>query len=207
MNLIPKFRSLRKEQSELELRIHYKEPTCMAKLSKTLELAISNVENRPLIFVCIGTDRSTGDSLGPLIGSRMKRTHLPNLHVFGTLDQPVHAVNLMTTYNHIKKTYNNPFIIGIDACLGRYNSVGMITVGEGPVLPGAGVNKDLPPIGDIHLTGVVNVSGYMEYFVLQNTRLHLVMTMADLMSLSLITAILHTNEKAPTTKVNSLNID
>ena len=48
----------------------------------------------------------------------------------------------------------------------------------GPVKPGAGVNKELPAVGDIHITGIVNVSGFMEYFVLQNTRLHLVMKMA-----------------------------
>ena len=29
-------------------------------------------ENRPIIFVCIGTDRSTGDSLGPLVGEKLK---------------------------------------------------------------------------------------------------------------------------------------
>ena len=30
----------------------------------------------------------------------------------------------------------------------------------------------------MHITGIVNVSGFMEYFVLQNTRLHLIMEMA-----------------------------
>ena len=29
-------------------------------------------ENRDIIFLCIGTDRSTGDSLGPLIGYKLK---------------------------------------------------------------------------------------------------------------------------------------
>lgn len=69
-------------------------------------------------------------------------------------------------------------MIAIDACLGRFKSVGAITVAKGPVRPGAGVNKQLPPVGDLHITGVVNVSGFMEFFVLQNTRLHLVMNMA-----------------------------
>jgi putative sporulation protein YyaC len=55
----------------------------------------------------------------------------------------------------------------------------MIQVGEGPVRPGAGVNKDLPPVGTHHITGIVNVGGFMEYFVLQNTRLSLVMDLTD----------------------------
>ena len=57
-------------------------------------------------------------------------------------------------------------------------SVGIIQIGMGPVKPGSGVNKELPAVGDIHITGIVNVSGFMEYFVLQNTRLHLIMKMA-----------------------------
>ncbi|MFP3381143.1 DUF1256 domain-containing protein, partial [Bacillus sp. SIMBA_069] len=48
----------------------------------------------------------------------------------------------------------------------------------GALKPGAGVGKELPPIGDASITGVVNVGGFMEYFVLQNTRLSLVMKMA-----------------------------
>ena len=40
--------------------------------------------------------------------------------------------------------------------------------------PGAGVNKDLPPVGDLYITGVVNVGGFMDYLVLQNTRLYLI---------------------------------
>ncbi len=61
-------------------------------------------------------------------------------------------------------------------------SVGSASLGIGPVKRGAGVNKELPPVGDIHITGVVNVSGFMEFFVLQNTRLHLVMCIADLIA-------------------------
>ena len=29
-------------------------------------------DKRPIIFLCIGTDRSTGDSLGPLIGYKLQ---------------------------------------------------------------------------------------------------------------------------------------
>ncbi|WEG12793.1 spore protease YyaC [Pullulanibacillus sp. KACC 23026] len=206
MNLIPKIRSFMKEQSDTSLRVHYKDQTCTAKLSKELERVILKASDRPLVLVCIGTDRSTGDSLGPIIGSRLNDSCLPNVHIFGTLDQPVHAINLKQTYEQIHSTFNHPFIIGIDACLGRYNNIGVITLGDGPVLPGAGVNKQLPPIGDIHLTGIVNVGGYMEYMVLQNTRLYLVMAMAEKMSHALITAISNTIHRDPPTKINVLSL-
>ncbi|MDT2277191.1 DUF1256 domain-containing protein [Paenibacillus larvae] len=36
----------------------------------------------------------------------------------------------------------------------------------------------MPPVGDIHIKGIVNIGGYMEYLVLQCTRLALVDEMA-----------------------------
>ena len=38
----------------------------------------------------------------------------------------------------------------------------------------------------MHIIGIVNVGGFMEYLVLQNTRLSLVMRMADVISTGLI---------------------
>ncbi|WP_345613734.1 spore protease YyaC, partial [Pseudonocardia adelaidensis] len=74
--------------------------------------------------------------------------------------------------------HNNPFIIAVDASLGKTESVGNIIGDTGSLRPGAALNKDLPEIGDIHITGVVNISGFMEYAVLQSTRLSLVVEMA-----------------------------
>ncbi|WP_078543261.1 spore protease YyaC [Litchfieldia alkalitelluris] len=159
-------------------RILYNQEDAEKDISlKVTSLLPSN--NQPIIIICIGTDRSTGDSLGPLVGTKLTEKRLSQFHVYGTLDDPIHAVNLEEKMNWIKQTYQKPFIIGIDACLGRLKSVGIISIGDGPVKPGAGVNKALTPVGDIHITGIVNVSGFMEYFVLQNTRLSLVMKMAD----------------------------
>ncbi|QPA30944.1 spore protease YyaC [Thermaerobacillus caldiproteolyticus] len=134
--------------------------------------------SQPIAIVCIGTDRSTGDSLGPLVGTMLKEKNVSHFYVYGTLEEPIHAMNLEEKISAIRSIHENVFIIAVDACLGRLKSVGAITIAEGPVKPGAGVNKQLPPVGDLHITGVVNVSGFMEFFVLQNTRLHLVMNMA-----------------------------
>jgi len=145
---------------------------------------------RPIVVLCIGTDRSTGDSLGPLIGTQLASLHLPQLKVIGTLEKPVHATNLAEHIQLIQDSFYNPFVIAVDASLGRLNSVGSITLSDGPLKPGAGVNKDLPEVGEVHLTGIVNVGGFMEYMVLQNTRLSLVWKMAERMSQLLSTAYL-----------------
>ena len=49
---------------------------------------------RGIVFLCIGTDRSTGDSLGPLIGYKLNQMKISKATVFGTLERPVHAMNL-----------------------------------------------------------------------------------------------------------------
>jgi len=163
-------------------KIHIDNPLAVPKFSWDLLGRLEKydaLEARPKILLCIGTDRSTGDSLGPLVGSKMAALEQDFFIVYGTLEQPVHASNLKEKLEEIHRFYHNPFIIAIDACLGNIDSVGCVSIGDGALLPGAGVNKNLPPVGEIHITGIVNVGGFMEYMVLQNTRLNLVMRMAD----------------------------
>lgn len=134
-----------------------------------------------IVIVCIGTDRATGDCLGPLIGYKVKDMKYQNVHVYGTLDEPVHAKNLCE-YIDLFSKFDNPFIIAIDACLGRLERIGFVNIKEGPLSPGSGVNKNLPAIGHINITGIVNVGGFMEIMILQNTRLSVVMNMANLIA-------------------------
>jgi putative sporulation protein YyaC len=104
-----------------------------------------------------------------------------NVHVFGTLDEPVHAKNLNEHLTMFEK-FDNPFIVAIDACLGKFERIGFINIKEGPLSPGSGVNKQLPAVGHMNITGIVNMGGFMEIMILQNTRLSLVMNMANLVS-------------------------
>jgi hypothetical protein len=45
------------------------------------------LDSKDLMFLCIGTDRSTGDSLGPLVGTMLEEAGYP--HVIGTLQYPL----------------------------------------------------------------------------------------------------------------------
>ena len=151
------------------------------------ELVDKGIKNgcKSVVFVCIGTDRSTGDSLGPLIGYKIGSMRYKNVFIHGNLENPVHAKNIDEVMKQINEQYNKPFIIAIDACLGRMDHVGYITVGEGSIKPGSGVNKDLIPVGDMYITGIVNFGGFMDFLVLQNTRLNIVMKMADMISMGI----------------------
>jgi putative sporulation protein YyaC len=159
---------------------------------------------KSIVFVCIGTDRSTGDSLGPLIGHKISNLKQRNVYVYGNLEQPVHARNLEDITRQISQKYQRPFVIAIDACLGRMEHVGYLTIGGGPIKPGSGVNKNLAPVGDMHITGIVNFGGFMDFLVLQNTRLSVVMKMADLVSMG-IRYVMWKAENDPEASVIFLN--
>lgn len=141
--------------------------------------------NRSIIFLCIGTDRSTGDSLGPLVGEKLKFLSNNNIFIYGSLETPIHAKNLSSILIEINKNFKNPYIIAIDACLGSIDNVGKILIQRKPLFPGKAVNKDLPSIGNMSIVGVVNISGNLEYMVLQNTRLFTVMTLANTISMGI----------------------
>lgn len=136
-----------------------------------------------VLFLCIGSDRSTGDSLGPLTGYLLKNEKLlagnTDMVVVGTLTLPVHAVNLEAILRIIEQDFSEYVIVAIDASIGSRDSVGCITLSEGGLKPGCGVNKDLQKVGDIAITGIVSWGSRLEPMLLQNIRLGMVMNMAD----------------------------
>lgn len=177
-----------KKEKNRSARIHMEDPESANKIGSFLNLLFGkdpSIKKKTKVLICIGSDRSTGDCLGPLVGSKLLKNKEHDFRIMGTLESPVHATNLKE-YLDILESVDDPFVIAIDACLGSMDSVGYINVAQGPLKPGAGVNKCLPPVGDLHITGIVNVGGFMEYFVLQNTRLSTVMKMADIISVGLV---------------------
>jgi putative sporulation protein YyaC len=105
--------------------------------------------------------------------------------ILGTLDNPVHAVNLKGTVAHIKASYKGHRVIAIDACLGSEQSIGYIQVREGSIQPGRGVGKKLSLVGDCSIIGIVDEAvesdnyEYENYLKINNVRLGLVMKMSE----------------------------
>ena len=156
------------------------------ELIRTLKNRTSASAFTEIVVLCIGTDRSTGDCLGPLVGDKLSKKYmLQRVNVLGTLNDPVHAKNIELNIKNIYKEFKAPIVIAVDASLGKSENIGKINLFSGPLYPGSGVNKNIMPVGDISITGIVNISGLMEYIVLQNTRLAVVMQMADIISLAL----------------------
>ncbi len=136
-------------------------------------------EKESVLYLCIGSDRSTGDSLGPLVGYKLHQSGVWAAEIMGTLARPVHAMNLSETVAHLEQYYRKHVIVAIDASVGRSEHVGYITLGRGGLQPGLGVSKQLQPVGDVFITGIIGGGNGLEPLMLQNTRLSLVMQMAD----------------------------
>lgn len=138
-----------------------------------------------VILLCIGTDRSTGDSLGPLIGYKLKEKKVNRLEVFGTLDRPVHAMNLERYLQILKQNYPDHLVVAVDASVGNLEHIGYVTLGKGALKPGLGVSKELGAVGDIFITGIVGGCGCYDPLMLQSIRLSIVMRLADCISESI----------------------
>lgn len=88
-----------------------------------------------IIFLCIGTDRITGDTFGPLVGRKLKSLfqNTRKINVIGDLKNPVCANNILETADFIRENFSNPFILAIDSALSSKDNIGTINVSEGPV--------------------------------------------------------------------------
>lgn len=106
-----------------------------------------------ILIVCIGTDKNIADSLGPMVGTMLSK-YYPTC-VQGTLEAPIHAMNIHKFVDDYYSHLNNCLVIAIDATLSDKMDKYDILVEKGSVKPGAGTGKNLPHIGDIKVCGCV----------------------------------------------------
>ena len=166
-----------------KVKSNYKNPLSYYELAYFLKDYI----DRNTIIVCIGTDRCIGDCLGPLVGTLLKEKAFP-LPVYGTICEPIHALNIDKRLAEIKELHAGSSIIGIDACLGDINSIGEIQARDYPIHPGKGVGKLLPDVGNSSIIGIVDSSDNNEIFTNRNIRLDLILSMANVIAHSIIHA-------------------
>lgn len=102
--------------------------------------------------MCIGTDAASGDCLGPMVGQILIGRNLP-AYVYGTLTNPITALNLTDYYKFIKENHTST-VVAVDSCVGK--NVGNVYVNDGGLLPGAASDKQLPMVGDISVTAVTS---------------------------------------------------
>lgn len=143
-------------------------------------------------IVCIGTDKCIGDCLGPMVGTLLEKCGTDN--VCGTLEYPIHAINIPVRLPEIKHQYKNSFIIAVDACLGAGDEIGNINLRDVPIRPGKGVGKTLESIGQMSLVGIVDNKDLEIDFVHRPIRMGFVWDLALKVTSVIVKAINIINE-------------
>ncbi len=185
--------------------INSKKKNAPLEIAQNLLLCISRHQPvwEEVVLLCIGSDRITGDCLGPYVGHRLCSRPLKGLTVYGTIHHPIHALNLSHAIQVIQRRHPRALLIAVDASLGAKKHLGYISIGNGALHPGAGVQKELPPVGDIYITGIVNTSGFFEQMTLQTTRLSQVITLGDSITQGILLAFCHFHSYAALTRESS----
>lgn len=153
-----------------------------------------NFQERKPIFVCIGSDLVLGDSLGPLVGTFLRKRNLA-AYIYGTLNLPITAKEVEYAKKYITLMHPNSVVIAVDAAIGCGDDIGLIKIANKGLKPGLGVDKKLGMIGDVGIMGIVAEKSLQNYNLYNLTRLNLVFKMAEIIAEGIEEYILYLNEK------------
>lgn len=147
-----------------------------------LKKVMPEFEAEPVIL-CIGSDLSVGDSLGPVTGTKLKEKLAGlNCYIYGTLAKPITAHEVKYMNEFLKSTHPNSPVIAVDAAVGLAGDIGLIKVAKRALKPGSGTNKKLNKVGDVSVMGIVAERSVFNYSLFSSTRLNVVYKMAEIIS-------------------------
>ena len=115
------------------------------------------MQESKIVFICIGSNKIVGDSLGPLVGTYLKKKFCERLYknilVYGDLYEPVNFNNINQIIEMVEK-YNKEYIkILIDSARGE--NTGEIIINTGDIYIGEGLDKAKKIDGDIYIKGII----------------------------------------------------
>lgn len=155
-----------------------------------LKKILPEMSSAPVI-VCIGSDLSVGDSLGPVTGTKLKeKLKGLNVYVYGTLAKPITAHEVKYTNQFIRNTHPDSTVIAVDAAVGVAGDIGLIKLAKRSLKPGSGANKRLSKVGDVSVMGIVAEKSLFNYSLFSTTRLNIVYKMAEIIAEGLASFII-----------------
>ncbi len=148
-----------------------------------LALKKSTPEGASPVILCIGSDLSVGDSLGPVTGTKLKQQLAGlNCYVYGTLAKPITAHEVKYMNDFLRLTHPASPIIAIDAAVGNAGDIGLIRVAGRGLRPGSGANKRLAKVGDVSVMGIIAEQSVFNYSLFSATRLNVVYKMSEIIA-------------------------
>ncbi|MDE5667062.1 MAG: spore protease YyaC [Clostridia bacterium] len=161
----------------------------------TLKKMLSGFTKTPTVL-CIGSDLSVGDSLGPVAGTMLKNQLAGlNCYVYGTLAKPITAHEVKYMNEFLRATHPDSPIIAIDAAVGIAGDIGLIKLAPTGIKPGSGANKKLETVGDASIMGIVAEKSVFNYSLFAATRLHIIYKMATIIAEGVSSFIIESLQK------------
>ena len=153
----------------------------------TLRKMLTKFSKTPTVL-CIGSDLSVGDSLGPVTGTMLKEQLSGlNCYVYGTLAKPITAHEVKYMNEFLRATHPDSPIIAIDAAVGIAGDIGLIK------LTPTGIK--LATVGDASVMGIVAEKSVFNYSLFSATRLNIIYKMASIIAEGVSSYILENLQK------------
>ena len=139
-----------------------------------------------IVFLCVGTDRITGDCFGPLVGSKLQnlleKDNYSNINIYGSLEKNINYKNIESVLTGINSKTG---IIVVDAALSKKENIGKVFVSNSKTTLGKGLAKNRIELGDISIKTVVAKdykTPIYNFKGLQNIPLNTVISLANIVS-------------------------
>ncbi len=146
------------------------------------------------VIICVGTDAAIGDTLGPLVGTKLKEAKIP-AYVYGNLGKTITAKEIGAIKTFIANVHPLARTLVVDAAVGRCEDVGKIKVFPNGIYPGLGADKRLPEIGDGAIIGIVSKHSQKNDVFMNFTRLSPVYKMAETVYKGIFDYVTECNKK------------
>ena len=176
--------------------INKKQEIFIKKFSNILFEQKKNKEYLDFVFLCIGTDRITGDCFGPLVGTKLqellKENNIFNINIYGTLNENISYTNIKQILKNIKIKHKNASVIAIDSALSSKENIGKIFVQKEKMLLGNGLSKPKIEVGDISIKAVVGNNYKLakyNFLALQNIPLSRVINLSQIVAQGIVNVI------------------
>ncbi len=150
-----------------------------------------HISKPKLTFLCIGTDRVIGDSLGPIVGSNIEKfisdNKINNIKVIGSLESNLNNTNIEEYTNNSKD-----ITIVIDSAISNTYDIGQIIVDENNIKVRDALNDGKSISSNINIKCIVGKNFENEdvnFLMLQNVKLGIVLDLAQKVTTSIYDVI------------------
>ena len=135
-------------------------------------------EKEPIVFMCVGSDKVVGDSLAPIVGEYLTKKFKIKAYVYGSLKNPITAINVLSAYNYIKVKHPKSKLIIIDATLSDEENINFVRLENNGIIPAGYFKNGNKIMGDISILGIVGSNILTDKTFISGVRINSVINIA-----------------------------